>query len=162
MGSFLLAAGTKGKRTIMPNTQVMMHQPSAGTQGKITDMEKDLAEFKKIKERMTQLYAHFLDISVEDCARLMERDTYVNALTARELGHVDQVVVKAPLDNRPLSEDDKKLFRLEMDIQARELAGEPMLKDIIAHRKAGQPVNVPAPANDTGPAAPQPAPRLAV
>jgi ATP-dependent Clp protease protease subunit len=160
MGSFLLAAGTKGKRTIMPNTQVMMHQPSAGTQGKITDMKRDMAEFEKIKEHMTRLYAHFLDIEYEDCVALMERDTYVNALTAQELGHIDQIVVKSPLEGRPATEDDKKLFKLEMDMQRRDLAGEPLLLAMVGRRKAGQPPATPVPANDPGTAAPMPSPRL--
>jgi ATP-dependent Clp protease protease subunit len=161
MGSFLLAAGTKGKRTIMPNAQIMMHQPSAGTQGKITDMETDLEEFRRIKARMTDLYAHFLDISREDCVKLMERDNYVNAVAAMELGHVDQIVVKTPGPNQVISEDDQKLFRLEKDIQQRELAARPDLLEIIARRKAGLPKQAPVPANDSGPIGPMPAPRLA-
>ncbi len=173
MGSFLLAAGTKGKRSVFPNTQIMMHQPRAGTEGPVSDMERNFEEFKRIKDRMAVLYAHFLDIGYEDCVRLMDRDTFVNAVAAQELGHVDQIVVRAPVEGRPDSEEDKKLFQLEMDIQRRELLGQPALVDAIARRNAGRPapaarpVNAVAPANAAAPAnddvrAPPAVPRLAL
>lgn len=148
MGSFLLAAGTKGKRFALPNTRIMMHQPSAGTQGTVSDMKRAFNEFEKTKTRMDRLYQHFLGIDGEATERLLDRDTYINALTAKELGHIDQVIYKSHA--LELSEDDKALFALEMDMQREELANDKTLLEVIAHRKAAQAQNPAAPPQQPG------------
>lgn len=144
MASFLIAAGTKGKRYILPNTQIMMHQPSAGTQGKVSDMERDMKEFKRMKSRMQKLYSHMLGIGEKDCETLMDRDTYINALTAKLLGHADAIVTKVPRAGQSLSEDDKALIRITTDQHREELLDEPVLLDMVNRRNPLRPV----PAND--------------
>lgn len=144
MSSFLLAAGAPGKRYVLPNTQIMMHQPSAGTQGKVSDMERDINEYKRMKTRMRKIYAELLGISNKDCAALMDRDTYINALSAKLLGHVDAIVTKVPRLNQSLSERERALIKVETDQHREELLEEPELLEMINRRNSLRPV----PAND--------------
>ena len=94
MGAFLLAAGTKGKRMSLPNSEIMIHQPSAGTQGQITDMAIHLKRLETIKRRMNQIMAdntgHTLDEMTEAC----ERDNFMTAEEAKEFGLIDKVIYK--------------------------------------------------------------------
>jgi ATP-dependent Clp protease protease subunit len=159
MGAFLLAAGTKGKRSVFPGTQVMLHQPSAGAEGKVSDMVREITEFVKIKTRMTRLFEHFMDIGQNDCETLLDRNTYMNAVETQKLGLVDKIVAKIPLENQPLTEDEKKLFAVEMKVQHEELAADRDVFDIIMRREQNL-LPVPVPANDPTPA-PMAAPRLA-
>ena len=94
MGAFLLAAGTKGKRMALPNAEIMIHQPSAGTQGQITDMAIHLKRLEIIKKRMSQILADNtgkpLDVVTADC----ERDNFMSAAEALEYGLIDKVLDK--------------------------------------------------------------------
>ena len=92
MGAFLLSAGTKGKRIILPNAEVMIHQPSAGTQGKVTDMEIDVEHVLRIKRRLNELLAQHTGKSVEVIKADTERDHWLSAEEAKEYGLVDQVL----------------------------------------------------------------------
>ena len=92
MGAFLLAAGTKGKRMALPNAEIMVQQPAAGTQGKVTDMAIDVERFLRIKKRMNQILADNTGRTVEEIQRDTERDHWFTADEAKEYGLVDQVI----------------------------------------------------------------------
>ena len=94
MGAFLLSAGAKGKRIALPNSEIMIHQPSAGTQGKVTDMEIDLEHFLRIKQSLNRILAENTGKSVEQIKADSERDHWMTAEEAREYGLIDQVIVK--------------------------------------------------------------------
>jgi hypothetical protein len=97
MGSFLLASGTKGHRYIMPEATVMTHQPSAGSNGKVSDMNQITGWVNATKERMKRMYCHLLDIDGDDFETIYDRDTFFNSVAALKLGHVDYIV--APHNN---------------------------------------------------------------
>ena len=92
MAAFLLAAGAKGKRMALPNAEIMIHQPAAGTQGKVTDMAIDVERFLRIKQRMNQILADNTGRTVEEIQRDTERDHWFTADEAKEYGLVDQVI----------------------------------------------------------------------
>ena len=94
MGAFLLSSGAKGKRIALPNAEVMIHQPSAGTQGKVTDMEIDVEHFLKIKQRLNRILAQNTGKSEEQVKADAERDHWLSAEEAREYGLVDRVIYK--------------------------------------------------------------------
>ena len=94
MGAFLLSSGTKGKRIALPNAEVMIHQPSAGTQGKVTDMEIDVEHFLKIKQRMNRILSENTGKTPEQVKADSERDHWMIAEEAREYGLVDKVIYK--------------------------------------------------------------------
>ena len=91
MGAFLLSSGTKGKRIELPNAEVMIHQPSAGTQGKVTDMEIDVEHVLRIKRHLNELLAQNTGKPVEQVAADTERDHWLTAEEAKEYGLIDQV-----------------------------------------------------------------------
>ena len=92
MGAFLLSAGTKGKRMALPNAEIMIHQPSAGTQGQITDMAIHLKRLETIKARMNQIMAENTGKSVEEVTDACERDNFMTAQEALEFGLIDRVL----------------------------------------------------------------------
>lgn len=92
MGAFLLSAGAKGKRAILPNARVMIHQPSSGTRGKITDQEIDLKEGLLLKERLAQILAKNSGQKLEKLKNDMERDYWMSAEEAVEYGLVDKII----------------------------------------------------------------------
>ena len=92
MGAFLLTAGTKGKRMALPNAEIMIHQPSAGTQGQITDMAIHLKRLQVIKERMNKIMAENTGNSVEVVTEACERDNFMSAQEALEFGLIDRVL----------------------------------------------------------------------
>ena len=94
MGAFLLSSGAKGKRIALPNAEVMIHQPSAGTQGKVTDMEIDVEHFLKIKQRLNKILSENTGKPVEQVKADSERDHWMIAEEAREYGLVDKVIYK--------------------------------------------------------------------
>ena len=94
MGSFLLAAGSKGKRFSLPNSRIMVHQPSAGFQGQATDIEIHAKEVLDLKNRLNEIYSKHTGKSVEDIKSALERDNFMTADVAKEFGLVDQVVEK--------------------------------------------------------------------
>ena len=92
MGAFLLAAGTKGKRMALPNAEIMIHQPSAGTQGQITDMAIHMKRLQTIKERMNRILSENTGKSVEEVTAACERDNFMTAQEALDFGLVDRVL----------------------------------------------------------------------
>ena len=96
MGSFLLMAGAKGKRFALPNSKIMIHQPSGGTSGQATDIEIHAREIIKTREQLNKIYADRTGQTVEKIASDMERDRYMSADEAQAYGLVDQVIHKRP------------------------------------------------------------------
>ena len=94
MGSFLLAAGTKGKRFSLPNSRIMVHQPSAGFQGQATDIEIHANEVLSLKKRLNEIYSRHTGKSVEEIKSALERDNFMTADTAKSFGLIDEVVEK--------------------------------------------------------------------
>ena len=92
MGAFLLSAGTKGKRYALPNAEIMIHQPSAGTQGQITDMAIHLKRLEIVKERMNRILSENTGKSIETVTADCERDNFMTAQEAMEYGLIDQVI----------------------------------------------------------------------
>jgi len=94
MGSFLLAAGSKGKRFSLPNSRIMVHQPSAGFQGQATDIEIHAKEVLSLKKRLNEIYSKHTGKSVEEIKSALERDNFMTADVAKEFGLIDEVVEK--------------------------------------------------------------------
>ena len=94
MGSFLLAAGTKGKRFSLPNSRIMVHQPSAGFQGQATDIEIHANEVLSLKKRLNEIYSKHTGKSVDEVKSALERDNFMTADNAKSFGLIDQVVEK--------------------------------------------------------------------
>ena len=94
MGSFLLAAGTKGKRFSLPNSRIMVHQPSAGFQGQATDIEIHANEVLSLKKRLNQIYSKHTGKSEDEIKIALERDNFMTSENAKEFGLIDQVVEK--------------------------------------------------------------------
>ena len=94
MGAFLLSSGAKGKRLALPNAEIMIHQPSAGTQGQITDMALHLKRLEVVKERMNRILAANTGKSVEQVTADCERDNFMTAQEALEYGLIDKVIEK--------------------------------------------------------------------
>ena len=94
MGAFLLAAGAKGKRLALPNAEIMIHQPSAGTKGQITDMAIHLKRLEIIKKRMNQILAENTGKPIEVVTADTERDNFMSAQEALEYGLIDRVIEK--------------------------------------------------------------------
>ncbi|MBD1157177.1 ATP-dependent Clp endopeptidase proteolytic subunit ClpP [Pelagibacterales bacterium SAG-MED20] len=94
MGSFLLAAGSKGKRFSLPNSRIMVHQPSAGFQGQATDIEIHANEVLALKKRLNEIYSKHTGKSVEDIKKALERDNFMTPDVAKDFGLIDEVVEK--------------------------------------------------------------------
>ena len=94
MAAFLLSAGTKGKRLSLPNAEIMIHQPSAGTQGQVTDMAIHMKRLEIIKRRMNSILAENTGKSVEAVTADCERDNFMTAEEAKEYGIIDKVIYK--------------------------------------------------------------------
>ena len=92
MGSFLLAAGTKGKRFSLPNSRVMVHQPSAGFQGQVTDIEIHANEVLSLKKRLNEIYSKHTGKTVDEVKAALERDNFMTAEVAKDFGLIDKVV----------------------------------------------------------------------
>ena len=92
MGAFLLAAGAKGKRIALPNSRVMIHQPSGGAQGQATDIEITAKEILKIRQRLNEILAQQTGQPLEKIAADSERDKWMDAMEAKDYGMVDQVI----------------------------------------------------------------------
>ncbi|MCS6853842.1 MAG: ATP-dependent Clp endopeptidase proteolytic subunit ClpP [Elioraea sp.] len=103
MGSLLLAAGAKGKRYALPNSRIMVHQPSGGAQGQATDIEIQAREILAIRARLNQIYAKHTGQDLETIERTLERDRFMSGEEAKAFGLIDQVV-----ENRPAPEAEKK------------------------------------------------------
>ena len=94
MGSFLLAAGSKGKRFSLPNSRIMVHQPSAGYQGQATDIEIHANEVLSLKKRLNEIYSKHTWKSVDEIKSALERDNFMTADVAQSFGLIDEVVEK--------------------------------------------------------------------
>jgi len=94
MGSFLLAAGEKGKRLSLPNSRIMVHQPSAGYQGQATDIEIHAKEILALKERLNKIYSKHTKKSESEIKKALERDNFMTPNEAKEFGLIDEVVEK--------------------------------------------------------------------
>ena len=93
MGSFLLAAGAKGKRFSLPNSRIMVHQPSAGFQGQATDIQIHANEVLSLKKRLNEIYSKHTNKSVDEIKSALERDNFMTPDNAKEFGLIDKVVV---------------------------------------------------------------------
>jgi len=91
MGSFLLMAGEKGQRIALPNSRIMVHQPSGGFSGKATDIQRHAEDIIKTKKRLNELYAKHTGRTVEEVEQTLDRDYFMSAEEAREWGLVDHV-----------------------------------------------------------------------
>ncbi len=94
MGAFLLAAGTKGKRFALPNSRVMIHQPSGGAQGQATDIEIQAREILKLRESLNQILAERTSQPIEKIRADSERDYFMSAQESKDYGLIDQVISK--------------------------------------------------------------------
>ena len=94
MGSFLLSAGKKGKRFSLPNSRIMVHQPSAGYQGQATDIEIHANEVMSLKKRLNEIYSKHTGKSVDEIKTALERDNFMTSENAKEFGLIDKVVDK--------------------------------------------------------------------
>ncbi len=94
MGAFLLAAGTKGKRYALKNSEIMIHQPLGGAQGQASDIKIQAEHILRIKAKMTAILAANTGKSVEEIARDTDRDNYLSADEACEYGLIDKVYIK--------------------------------------------------------------------
>lgn len=103
MGSLLLSAGAKGKRYALPNSRIMVHQPSGGAQGQAADIEIQAREILTLRHRLNEIYHRHTGQPIEAIEAKLERDSYMSAEEARVFGIVDEVV-----ENRPLPETDDK------------------------------------------------------
>ena len=94
MGSFLLAAGEKGRRFSLPNSRIMVHQPSAGFQGQATDIQIHAKEILSLKERLNKIYSNHTGKSIKEISQALERDKFMTAEEAKGFGLIDTVVEK--------------------------------------------------------------------
>ena len=94
MGSFLLSAGKKGKRFSLPNSRIMVHQPSAGFQGQATDIEIHANEVLSLKKRLNEIYSKHTGKTVDEIKSALERDNFMTAESAKSFGLIDEVVEK--------------------------------------------------------------------
>lgn len=104
MGSLLLTAGAKDHRYALPNSRIMIHQPSGGARGQATDIEIQAREILKLRERLNKLYVHHTGQKLAEIEKAMERDNFMNADEAKKFGLIDKVVQ----NHREAEDDDKK------------------------------------------------------
>ena len=97
MGSLLLCAGAKGKRYALPNSRIMVHQPSGGAQGQATDIEIQAREILKLRQRLNEIYVKHTSQPIEAIEKKLDRDSYMSAEEARDFGLVDHVVEERPV-----------------------------------------------------------------
>jgi ATP-dependent Clp protease protease subunit len=95
MGAFLLGAGAKGKRFALPHSKIMIHQPSAGTQGRVTDMQIDLEEYARTKKLLNELLAKHTGQKISRIQKDVERDFFMTSAAAKEYGLIDDVLTRA-------------------------------------------------------------------
>jgi ATP-dependent Clp protease protease subunit len=106
MGSLLLAGGAPGKRYSLPNSRIMIHQPSGGFQGQATDIEIHAKEILLVRERLNEIYSSHTGQKIEDIADAMERDRFYTPAEAKEFGLIDEVVDKRPVVSTDGEEDN--------------------------------------------------------
>jgi len=96
MGSFLLAAGTKGKRLALPHSRIMIHQPSGGTRGQASDIEIEAREILRIRHQLNNIYADNTNQTLAKIEKDMDRDFFLSAAEAKEYGLIDRVIEDRP------------------------------------------------------------------
>ena len=101
MGSLLLCAGAKGKRISLPNSRIMIHQPSGGTQGQATDIEIQAREILQLRSRLNEIYVKHTGQPIEVIQSAVERDKFLSPVEAKEFGLIDEV-----MSSRPLREEE--------------------------------------------------------
>jgi ATP-dependent Clp protease protease subunit len=101
MGSLLLAAGAKNKRFVLPNSRIMIHQPSGGFQGQAADIEIQAREIMTLRARLNDIYVHHTGKTLKQIEHAMDRDNFMNANEAKEFGLIDQVVTERPKPEKP-------------------------------------------------------------
>ncbi|MGE0109955.1 MAG: ATP-dependent Clp endopeptidase proteolytic subunit ClpP [Bdellovibrionales bacterium] len=106
MGSLLLTAGEKGKRYALPNSRIMIHQPSGGAQGQATDIEIQAREILKLRERLNEVYVQHTGQPLEKIAAAVERDNFMSAEEAKNFGLIDEVVDKRPASDKNGAKED--------------------------------------------------------
>ena len=106
MGSLLLCAGAAGKRYALPNSRVMIHQPSGGAQGQATDIEIQAREILKLRARLNQIYVDHTGQKLEAIEEAVERDRYMDPVEALDFGLIDEVVTERPKADDAGSDDD--------------------------------------------------------
>jgi ATP-dependent Clp protease protease subunit len=97
MGSLLLCAGAKGKRYALPNSRIMVHQPSGGAQGQAADIEIQAREILKLRQRLNEIYVKHTGQPIEAIEKKLDRDSYMSAEEARDFGLIDHVVAERPV-----------------------------------------------------------------
>jgi ATP-dependent Clp protease protease subunit len=107
MGSLLLAAGAQGKRYALPNARIMVHQPSGGVQGQVSDIERHVQDIIKTKRRMNEVYVKHTGKSYDDIERALDRDNFMSAEEAKSFGLVDHVLEKRSDIESLLGSSDK-------------------------------------------------------
>ena len=112
MGSFLLSAGEKGKRYSLPNSRIMVHQPSAGFQGQATDIQIHAKEILSLKTRLNTIYSKHTGKSVDEISKALERDNFMTPDEAKKFGLIDSVVEKRKYHTIPSSNFNLSLIRL--------------------------------------------------
>ena len=95
MGSLLLAAGEKGMRFALPNSRIMVHQPSGGFQGQASDIQRHAEDIMKVKRRLNEIYVHHTGQSYETIERTLDRDHFMSAEEAKAFGIIDEVIEQA-------------------------------------------------------------------
>jgi ATP-dependent Clp protease protease subunit len=100
MGSFLLAAGEPGMRIALPNSRIMVHQPSGGARGMASDIEIQAREILRIRERMNELYVSYTGRTLKEIEKALDRDTFLEADEALKFGIVDKVFERRPDANK--------------------------------------------------------------
>jgi ATP-dependent Clp protease protease subunit len=98
MGSMLLAAGEKGSRFALPNSRIMVHQPSGGFQGQASDIQRHAEDILKVKRRLNEIYVHHTGQSYEAIERTLDRDHFMSAEEAKAFGIVDEVTIKRAVE----------------------------------------------------------------
>lgn len=107
MGSLLLAGGSPGCRYALPNARIMLHQPSGGAQGMASDIDIQAREILRTRANLNKLYVHHTGQKIEDIEKVMDRDTFFDAETAKDFGVIDEILTKRPIP----SEEDKEIFQ---------------------------------------------------
>ena len=107
MGSLLLCAGEAGKRYALPNSRIMVHQPSGGAQGQASDIEIQAREILKIRERLNLIYVEHTGKSLDEIEKALDRDSYLSSIEAKKFGLIDEVV-----DNRPEPEGNDNIKKI--------------------------------------------------
>ena len=108
MGSMLLCAGTPGKRYALPNSRVMVHQPSGGAQGQAADIEIQAREILKLRERLNKIYVEHTGQTLKAMEKAMDRDHFMNSEEAKAFGLIDEVVTQRPVDNDESDEEESE------------------------------------------------------